>query len=326
LLDNRFECKEGEWLSAEESLDYLGMEISMDDDYIYLSMSKYISSTLKLLEFEDLKERATPISHEIFSSKPLDYKLRKKFMTAVGCLGWLVNTGRPDVAFAHSRIAQHMANPTESAFDAVKHCFGYLKGAKDFALRAPLYSDKTVALRKDSTPTTWEFFCDSDFGGNHEEQNKRRNQNGYIATQNDAPVDWASKVSSVAFAHPDIGEAHADISSGAAEIYSAANATYNILALSYSTDEMGISFPSPVDLQMDNSTAEVFVNDTAYKTKLKHIDVRQKWVQTLRDKNILCPVHVDTKDNTADLFTKILGKQDFTRLRSMVMKPKKTSI
>ena len=92
-------------LSAEESLDYLGMEISMDDDYINLSMAKYISSTLKLLEFKDLKERATPISHEIFSSKPLDYKLRKKFMTAVGCLGWLVNTGRPDVAFAHSRIA-----------------------------------------------------------------------------------------------------------------------------------------------------------------------------------------------------------------------------
>ena len=139
-------------------------------------------------------------------------------------------------------------------------------------------------------------------------------------------MDWASKVSSVAFAHPDIGEAHADISSGAAEIYSAANATYNILALSYSTDEMGISFPSPVDLQMDNSTAEVFVNDTAYKTKLKHIDVRQKWVQTLRDKNILRPVHVDTKDNAADLFTKILGKQDFTQLRSMIMKPKKTSI
>ena len=85
---------------------------------------------------------------------------------------------------------------------------------------------------------------------------------------------------------------------------------------------MGISFPKPIELQMDNSTAEVFVNDTAYKTKLKHIDVRQKWVQTLRDKSILRPVHVDTKDNSADLFTKILGKQDFIRLRDMIMKQK----
>ena len=33
LLDNRFDCKEGEWLSADD----LGMEISIDDDYISLS-------------------------------------------------------------------------------------------------------------------------------------------------------------------------------------------------------------------------------------------------------------------------------------------------
>ena len=62
----------------------------------------------------------------------------------------------------------------------------------------------------------WEFYCDSDFARNGEEQNKRRSQNGFIATLNGAPVLWGSKVSSVAFAHQDIGEAHADISSGAA--------------------------------------------------------------------------------------------------------------
>ena len=76
---------------------------------------------------------------------------------------------------------------------------------------------------------------------------------------------------------------------------------------------------------MDNSTAEVFVNDTAYKTMLKHIDVRQKWVQVLRNKSILRPVHVDTKLNIADLFTKILPKQEFLRLRDMAMK-KRTSV
>ena len=44
--------------------------------------------------------------------------------------------------------------------------------------------------------------------------------------------------------------------------------------LSYITDEMGLGFPLPIQLQMGNSTAEVFTNDTAYKSKLKHIDVR----------------------------------------------------
>ena len=72
--------------------------------------------------------------------------------------------------------------------------------------------------------------------------------------------------------------------------------------------------PSPADLQIDNSASAVFVNGTAHKTKLKHIDMRQKWMQTL-----LRPVHVDTKDNLADMFTKILSVGDFERLRARIM-------
>ena len=57
---------------------------------------------------------------------------------------------------------------------------------------------------------------------------------------------------------------------------------------------------------MDNTTAEAFANNNAKKTKLKHIDARQEWVKVLRDKSILVPVHVPTKRNLADIFTKIL--------------------
>ena len=64
---------------------------------------------------------------------------------------------------------------------------------------------------------------DSDFAGNSEVQNKRRSQIGIIALQNNFPVFWSFKVSSVAFADADIGEAHADTSCGAAEVYAAGN-------------------------------------------------------------------------------------------------------
>ena len=67
---------------------------------LHLTLFSHISTTLKMLEFEDLKERSTLISQEIHASEPLDYKLRKTFMIAVECLVWLVNTGRPDVVFA----------------------------------------------------------------------------------------------------------------------------------------------------------------------------------------------------------------------------------
>ena len=77
----------------------------------------------------------------------------------------------------------------------------------------------------------WKFYCDSDFAGNTEKQNKRRSQNGFIATLGGAAVLWGSKVTSVAFAHPDIGEAHAGMSSGAAEIYCTSNALCDFMHL-----------------------------------------------------------------------------------------------
>ena len=124
---------------------------------------------------------------------------------------------------------------------------------------------------------------------------------------------------SVAFAHPDIGEAHADLSVAAPEIYAAANATVEFLHLSYILDEMGMEVPKPIILEMDNSAAEVFCNNTALKTRLKHIDVRQEWVRMLRNKWIVKPLHIGSKDNLADFFTKILPSYDFQRLRDRMM-------
>ena len=39
----------------------------------------------------------------------------------------------------------------------------------------------------------------------------------------------------------------------------------------------------------------------------------------LGNKSILFPTHVDTKDNLADLYTKILPPRDFIRLRDLTM-------
>ena len=101
------------------------------------------------------------------------------------------------------------------------------------------------------------------------------------------PVMWVSKVPSVAFAHPKIGEAHPDCSSGAVETFGAGNATYDCLHVSYSSEEMGIRFDTPFDLLMDNSAAEVFAKNSAFKARMKHIDARQRWVKVLRDRNIV---------------------------------------
>lgn len=308
-MDARFACKGDEWLTPETPLDYLGIEVSMDKERLYLTMEDFTEKTLRAMDMDECAPADRPITREITDLTPLSGHLRTKFMTGVGCVGWLVNTARPDLAYAHSRISQHMANPVQGALDALLHVMRYLRQTTRVGLSTSLYGS-----------TNWEFFCDSDYASNTEPQNKRKSQNGYIALQGGVPVMWGSKVSSVAFAHPDIGEAHADVSSGAAEVYAAANATFEFLHLSYVVDEIkNIEFPKPIEMQVDNTTAEVFINNTAFKSKMKHIDCRQEWVMMLRDKSILVPKHVNTLDNLADIFTKILGKHDFQRFFSRLM-------
>ena len=167
----------------------------------------------------------------------------------------------------------------------------------------------------------WSFYCDSDFAGNAETQNKRRSQNGYIALCDGAPVLWGSKVTSIAFASERIGEAHPDRSSSSAEVYAADNASQEFVHLSYVAEEVRIPFPKVIYLQMDNTAAKCFADNSCFKSKLKHIDCRQGWVKTLRDKDILQAVHVHTDDNFADIFTKILSVAVFKRLRDRMLFP-----
>ena len=110
----------------------------------------------------------------------------------------------------------------------------------------------------------------------------------------------------------------------AGEVCAAAGATFEFLHLPCVADGAGgMPPPEPAILGAGNTTAECFVNNTAFKSKLKHIDVRQHWVRTLRDKSIITPQHVNTNDNLADIFTKTLCGPTFTKLRDqlMVLKP-----
>ena len=136
-----------------------------------------------------------------------------------------------------------MANPTKGALRAVLRVCDYLKGTSELALTASLNGLDETTIVDPETAKGWSFFSDSDHAGNAEVNNKRRSQNGYIFMLNGAPVQWTSKASSVAFAHPDIGEAHADMSSAAAEIYCAGNATCEILGLGYIIEESGMEMP-----------------------------------------------------------------------------------
>ena len=70
---------------------------------------------------------------------------------------------------------------------------------------------------------------------------------------------------------------------------------------------------------VDNSTAIAFSEHSNKRTKLRHINCQQLWVQALRDKNLCRLVKVGTDDNLSDMFTKILGPIKFEAVRDKMM-------
>ena len=250
-------------------------------------------------------------------SRDLTIEEANLFMTILGMGGWLSNTGRPDISYAQSRIAQHMKKPTMNALRAVLHMFAYLKTHKRLCLGAHRYHIQVAGPPVQDDLFT--HYSDSDHAGNKEIQNKRRSQNGHISLVNGAPVVWHSKVSSIAFACVEMSGSHTSTSSAEAEIYAASNAVNSVLQSSYIAEEMGLKLKRPMYMQIDNQSALAFAADTCERSNLKHIDVRQYWVEELRDRGVCIPTYVPTKSNLADLFTKILGIPDFECLRSQLM-------
>ena len=235
-----------------------------------------------------------------------------------------------------------MANPCVGALKAVTQAVRYAAHHKHLCLYQPF-----------DGPETWAHYSDSDHAGDAAIHAKRKSTLGYVSMCGSAPIGWGAKASSVNFddrlamiaegctpsannpkaprwvkpadpaAHARLKELHPDLSSGAAEIYAASVTLTEVMHLSYICEEMGFEMHPPFTIHVDNTTAIAFSEGSVRRSKLKHIDVRQSWVEWLRNRELCKLVYVDTKSNLADFYTKILDTETFRRLRDkqMVSRP-----
>ena len=136
-----------------------------------------------------------------------------------------------------------------------------------------------------------------------------------------SPIRWLGSQRNPT-SHAELGpptDLHPDMSSAAAEIYASSIALAEFLHITYVNEEMGFGRIKPINILVDNSTAIAFAKCASNRSKLRHIDCRQRWVQALRDRTICDLVKVRTDSNLSDIFTKILGPNKFESLRDRMM-------
>ena len=235
--------------------------------------------------------------------------MKRFFYTSNGCIGWIQATIRFDISHDYSRISQHNASPCKGALKALKDVFRYLKGTKNFAIGCSIYCEEN----------RFEFSTDSNHGGNKEAQNKRRNQLGHMARQNQALILWKSTNSTYSAKSNDTMTSQgATISVGEGEICALSNGLADFMHHKYVIDEMHLSgYPMPIPIGTDSSVAISFAKGTNIRSKLKHIDQRQEWVKHMRDESQVKTYHLPGPENPSDIHTKIQKIEDFVKCRDM---------
>ena len=119
---------------------FLGISIMRDreKETIFLSQTRYIQSMLSTFGLEDGKPNSLPIHQStvrLLGENILDTPDEEyPYQELVGSLMYLVQTTRPDIAFAVGYLARYFRGYGEYHFKAAKALLRYLKHTKNLGL------------------------------------------------------------------------------------------------------------------------------------------------------------------------------------------------
>lgn len=120
----------------------LGMKVTRDCAHLSITLSQehYVNSLLEDYYMHDCKSVATRMEPATSLSPSDDRSIQEfsssgqNYRKAVGCLNYLVQCTRPDLAFSASQLAQHLENPGVEHWSAVKHVLRYLKRTSQYCI------------------------------------------------------------------------------------------------------------------------------------------------------------------------------------------------
>ncbi|CAD6887987.1 unnamed protein product, partial [Tilletia caries] len=230
----------------------------------------------------------TPMDQKASLRKAVDGEARadkKEFQAIVGCLAYLAQGTRPDLAYAVSTLGRFSSDPTETHRIAANRVLRYLKRTSGATLTFGGQKDGNVSLAG---------FVDSDWAADRDD---RRSTSGFVFTVGGGAVSWGSrKQGAVA------------LSTAEAEYVAAGVAGREALMLSGVLKAAGQDMGT-VTVHCDNQAAiQLVKNPGSHHDRSKHIDIAHHWIRDKTQEGAFAFQYIPTDINPADAFTKPLGQ------------------
>lgn len=165
-------------------------------------------------------------------------------------------------------------------FKFLKRILRYIKGTIDFSLVYNANNENMVTG-----------YCDADWAG---DTGDRKSTSGYIFDIFNCPVSWCSKKQSCV-----------SLSSTEAEYYVLSVTIVEGCWLRNLLSDIG--YKMMVQIYEDNQSVIRIAEDNNSNKRLKHIDIRYHFIIEKVTNGLIELKYINSKCNTADLFTKPLG-------------------
>ena len=304
--------------------------------------SQYVQAAVKNIEkyLDDLKclgdvryrlpvKASTPMQTsyrcELDVTPELDEKYSSYFQSLVGVLRWIVELGRVDVCLECSMLSSHLCLPREGHLEQLLQCFAYLKkhhnaelvfdptypeiNMSDFEVRDWTTSEFGHVQGKEDLPPNipeargagFAMRCkvDADHASNTV---TRRSRTGFLVYLNSSLTYWFSKK-----------QTSVDTSSFGSEFCAMKACCEYVRGLRYKLRMMGIPVLGPVFISGDNQS--VLANTTIPESQLKKKcqSIAYHFVREGVARDEWRTAYVNTKENEADLLTKLLPSGDRRR-------------
>lgn len=263
----------------------IGLRITYIQKSICIDQTRYIEEILRRFHMYDSKPVSTPMEAGVVLSSTGENILQNvPYQEAIGCLLYLCQGTRPDIAYTVNTLSKFSNKPELQHWQAVKRLFRYLRGTKNMK----------IVYTPDENPITG--YCDSDWASNSDD---RRSCTGYVFIFQGAAISWNSR-----------RQQTIALSTTEAEYMALSAATQEALWLRQLHLELWpADIATPMKLYCDNQSAIKLSGSECFQPRSKHIDVRHHFVRDRVARGEIQVQYVSTNEMTADSLTKATPRQ-----------------
>ena len=266
----------------------LGIQIEHTTEGIEIHQSNYIENILKKFNMQDCKSVEVPSTGHLDPAEDDEEEVDVPYSSAIGALLYLANTTRPDICHAVREAAQYVKDYRKKHWEGVKRIIRYLKGTIDLRI---IYRRQGGLIL--------EGFADADYANC---KKTRRSITGNMFFLGGDIIVWTSRKQRVV-----------SLSTAEAELYSLAESMVEATWLRRLLADIGAKQEQTTEIFGDNQAALRILTDANY-TRVKHIEVRKRFISEKMEVGDLKLVYCETENMIADICTKPLAKDRFRKL------------